>query len=97
MTVSAEPGKPAVRRILTFGWRRGAAAPSDTDPACVLIDYTNHRGDRDIRRIVPQRLWFGEAEWHPGKQWILDAWDMDRGAIRSFAMTGVHSWRPTPG
>jgi predicted DNA-binding transcriptional regulator YafY len=58
----------------------------------VRIDYVNYRGERAVRRIVPQRVYFGEVEWHPGQQWILDAWDLDKAAVRSFAMGDIRQW-----
>ena len=58
----------------------------------VRIDYVNYRGERAVRRIVPQRVYFGEVEWHPGQQWILDAWDLDKAAVRSFAMGDICQW-----
>jgi len=71
-----------------------ASAVQAYDPTTIVIDYTNYRGERARRRILPNRLWFGAAEWHPEPQWILDAWDIEKGAIRSFAMRDVHSWEP---
>jgi len=58
----------------------------------VCIDYVNYRGERSVRTIVPQRLFFGEVEWHPGRQWILDAWDVEKSAIRSFAIGDICHW-----
>jgi len=65
----------------------------ENDPSVVVIDYTNYRGERAERRILPDRLWFGAAEWHPDPQWILDAWDVEKQTLRSFALAGVHSWK----
>lgn len=58
----------------------------------VRIDYVNYRGERAVRRVVPHRLYFGEVEWHPGTQWILDAWDVEKAAIRSFAVADIYQW-----
>jgi predicted DNA-binding transcriptional regulator YafY len=58
----------------------------------VHIDYVNYRGERRVRQIVPQRIYFGDVEWHPGAQWILDAWDVDKAALRSFALGDIRSW-----
>ena len=69
----------------------------DPTTAVVTIDYTNHRGERRDRRIVPRRLWFGESPWHPGKQWLLDAWDVEAEAMRTFAVAAIHSWGHTEG
>ena len=71
-----------------------ANAVAADDPSAVVIDYTNFRGERSERRILPDRVWFGIAEWHPRAQWILDAWDLEKGALRSFTMADIHSWRP---
>jgi predicted DNA-binding transcriptional regulator YafY len=59
----------------------------------VIIDYTNHRGERRERRIVPFGLRFGYSNHHPGEQWLLEAYDCDKEAARTFAMKDVHSWR----
>jgi predicted DNA-binding transcriptional regulator YafY len=62
--------------------------------AAVIIDYTNYRGERGERRIVPLGIHFWETEWHPERQWILRAFDMERELERQFAMKDIHSWRP---
>lgn len=58
-----------------------------------FIDYTNHRGKRSIRRVLPLRIEWGANDWHPEKQWLLIAFDLDRDGERSFAMKDIHSWR----
>lgn len=67
----------------------------------VIIDYTNHRGERRERRIRPTGLiWHPEGtEWHKGPQWILWAVDLEPTGseprpVKGFAMTGIHSWKP---
>lgn len=57
------------------------------------IDYTNHRGERQWRRITPDRLVFGLSSWHEGKQWVLLAYCHEKKAQREFAMSGIHGWR----
>jgi predicted DNA-binding transcriptional regulator YafY len=59
----------------------------------VLIDYTNHRGIRRVRGIHPLRIIFESNEWHPESQWLLEAFDLGRHEIRTFAMKNIHSWR----
>lgn len=63
----------------------------------VRIFYTNHRGVSSWRTIDPMQLRYGSCEWHPGEQWLLEAFDADRGAPRLFAMDKVHSWEAEPG
>lgn len=63
--------------------------PSFRDEEILTIDYVNHKGDRAMRRIVPSRAWYGSDEWHPETQWRLDAFDVDKGEWRSFALAGI--------
>lgn len=69
---------------------------TEMDPReAVIIDYTNHSGERRKRRIRPLGLNFENNEWHPETQWILEAQDLDRGGdIRGFALKDIHSWQP---
>lgn len=69
----------------------GMAAPAAT---AVRIVYTNYRGETAQRTVIPDNFWFGETEWHRGSQWFMDAYDIDRHAIRSFALADVKSWSP---
>ena len=63
----------------------------------VIIDYTNHRGERSERRIRPGGMWYGVTEWHHDPQWLVDAIDLDKSESRTFAMKDIHSWRPDDG
>jgi predicted DNA-binding transcriptional regulator YafY len=58
----------------------------------VKICYTNYRGETAIREIVPIKIWFGSTDWHPENGWLLDAFDIEKGADRSFAMKDIKSW-----
>ena len=60
----------------------------------VRIDYTNHRGTRSDRVVLPVELRHEATEHHPERQWLLDAWDLGKRALRTFAMQDVHSWSP---
>ena len=65
----------------------------------VVIDYTNHRGERAKRTIRPEAVagrivWFGSTEHHRESQWLLSAWDYSKQAMRTFAMKDIHSWTP---
>jgi predicted DNA-binding transcriptional regulator YafY len=61
----------------------------------VAIDYTNYRGERAWRTVVPLRLYYGSTDQHPVPQWLLDAYDQGKRAVRTFAMADVHSWKAT--
>lgn len=58
----------------------------------VTIVYTNYRGETGERKIVPKKIWFGSTEWHPEEQWLLDTYDVEKQADRSFAMKDIKSW-----
>lgn len=54
--------------------------------------YTNHKLETESRRARIMSVWYGTSEYHQGEQWFLMARDLDRDAIRNFAMrdmTGV--------
>lgn len=55
------------------------------DAPCTIVEYTNYRGETARRTIIPIKLWWGSTEWHPEDQWMLTAWDIEKGARRDFA------------
>jgi predicted DNA-binding transcriptional regulator YafY len=62
------------------------------DAQVVGIDYTNYRGERSFRKIVPLSMRFGANEFHTEKQWLLLAYDLTKQAEREFAMDCIHRW-----
>jgi predicted DNA-binding transcriptional regulator YafY len=62
----------------------------------VVIDYTNHRGERGMRHIMPSEdgFVFKATDWHHEPQWILTALDLEKYEFRDFALKDIHSWRP---
>lgn len=54
----------------------------------LYITYRNWRGETRERQIRPTRVWFGSTEWHPEPQWLMDAWDLESDAARTFAFSG---------
>lgn len=58
----------------------------------VKLLYTNYRGETNIRTIIPKKIWFGGTDWHPEEQWLLDAYDIDKKADRTFAMKDIKTW-----
>lgn len=56
------------------------------------IRYRNWKGETANRHIFPTGVRFAATEWHPEPQWLLDAWDMDKDAYRSFAMRDIIEW-----
>ncbi len=62
----------------------------------VSIEYTNWRGERRVREIIPLTLEFGVNDWHPKPQYLLRAIDVETTTEKEFAMEGIHSWTPVP-
>lgn len=58
----------------------------------VNINYTNYRGIRSSRVVVPTQVWFGSTVYHDDEQWLLDAYDVGKKQDRTFAINDVHSW-----
>lgn len=59
----------------------------------LTIDYTNWKGIRGERKIVPVKIWFGSTKFHPEEQWLLDATDVAKNEVRTFALVDIHSMR----
>lgn len=59
----------------------------------VEIVYTNCKGVTAIRHIIPKDIFFGSTEWHTEEQWLLNAFDVDKQADRSFALRDIKSWK----
>lgn len=65
------------------------------DPSrVVIIDYTNWRSERRSRPVVPQRVWFGQSDYHEGPQWFLEALDCESGDVKDFALSSMHRMSP---
>lgn len=62
----------------------------------VRIDYTNYRGERRERVVLPLEIGFRETPHHRPAQWVLEAFDVEKQARRTFALKDIHSWRPAP-
>jgi predicted DNA-binding transcriptional regulator YafY len=58
----------------------------------VTFRYTNYKGETEPRRVIPRELRFASTEWHPEEQWVLEAFDLDRNAERSFAIKDIIEW-----
>ena len=59
----------------------------------VKILYTNWKGETAYRNIIPKNIEFKSTEWHKQEQWILNAFDVDKQADRSFAVKDIREWK----
>lgn len=58
-------------------------------PMTLTFRYRNHRGESTDRTVLPLRIWHGSTKWHPQPQWLLQAYDTGRDAMRDFAFSGM--------
>lgn len=65
---------------------------TENEGKTVKILYTNYRGETALRSIIPEKIWYGSTEWHNDEQWLIDAFDIEKKAIRNFAMKDIHKW-----
>lgn len=56
--------------------------------------YTNHKGEKAFRTVRPTKLYYGESEWHHGKQWLLNGICHDRNELRTFAIKDIGGLGP---
>lgn len=66
---------------------------SQVEARQAYIDYTNWRGVRSERRILPVHLWYGSTEHHERPGWLVRSLDLDRQEARDFSLSTVHSWK----
>lgn len=58
----------------------------------IKVEYTNYRGEKGIRTIVPVNFYFGTTDYHPEAQWLVKLWDCDRQAERIYALKEITRW-----
>lgn len=58
------------------------------------FNYTNYRGERSERRVIPEKVWIGSTEWHPEPCLLMTAYDIDKAAHRDFKVSDIDpvSW-----
>ena len=51
--------------------------------------YKNYKGEVSERQVVPCGLYYDKNNgWHDSA-WILEAYDLDKGAVREFCLTDI--------
>jgi hypothetical protein len=75
-----------------FGFSKTVAItqePIQIRQEILRIRYRNHRAEDTWRRVIPIRVECCETEWHPKKQYVLNAFDLDRNAELTFALIDI--------
>lgn len=60
----------------------------------VRLRYRNWKGVVKTYEVHPCGLWYGSTEYHPRRQWLLAAIDLDGGVLKNFAVQDVLDWTP---
>ena len=55
----------------------------------IKVKYKNWKGIISVRNIIPKNIYYGNTEFHTQEQWLLDVWDVDKGALRTYAMMDI--------
>lgn len=62
------------------------AYPKDLPGEPIEVVYTNHQEAKLERSITPLSVRWGSTEYHTKPQWLLEVWDHDREALRTYAL-----------
>lgn len=87
--------RDAVRALDAYRGVLPEAPPATLASDCVMrFVYTNYKGVTSVRSVFPWRMRYAATEHHPKPQWIMDAYDIEKGANRSFAMADMQGCKP---
>lgn len=73
--------------------RTGSAGSSDEEMIqnfpTLRFRYINHAGKTAVRNVVSPTLFWGQSDFYPDPQWLLNAYDLDKQAWRTFAFSCI--------
>lgn len=60
--------------------------------------YKNYKGNVALRNVVNPKIIWGTSAWHNDGQpcWLLEAFDLDKQAIRGFAIDDIIGFESIP-
>ena len=58
----------------------------------IKVLYCNWRGETTVRKIIPIKIYVGSTEYHSQEQWLLEVWDCERNALRTYALKDIQQW-----
>lgn len=62
----------------------------------VRILYRNYKGETAWRIVTPEIIFYASNQWHPQPQWLMNATDVEKGELRTFALKDVIQWGDQP-
>jgi hypothetical protein len=54
---------------------------TDVTARSLRFNYRNERGEISTRWATPKTFWLGATKYHPNPQWIMSAFDHDKGEM----------------
>lgn len=51
--------------------------------------YKNWRGEYGYRTVMDPVMWYGSTEFHKEPQWMIKAYDVEKDAVRDFAVNDI--------
>lgn len=67
------------------------------DKKVVTLVYTNWKGETKERHVIPERVYWGHTEWHKEDQFLMECFDLNKQAKRTYALNCVKKWTPVGG
>ena len=55
----------------------------------IKVKYKNYQGITSIRTIIPQQIHYGSTDYHKEDQWLLDVFDVEKDALRTYALMNI--------
>jgi len=55
----------------------------------IKVKYKNWQGEVGIRTIIPAKVYYGNTDYHKENQWLLEVWDVEKDAPRTYAMMDI--------
>ena len=55
----------------------------------IKVKYKNWKGEVGIRTIIPQTIYYGSTDFHKENQWLMDVFDVDKDALRTYALMDI--------
>lgn len=55
----------------------------------IKVKYKNWQGNISIRNIIPQNIYYGNTQFHKEDQWLMNVWDVEKDAQRTYAMLDI--------
>jgi predicted DNA-binding transcriptional regulator YafY len=62
----------------------------------VVFEYPNKKGESVSRHVMPYGIKFGFVPGIHEAQWLLDAFDIEKRAARTYAIAKIAGWRAAP-